>query len=46
MFSRRVRCNLNPLNGREGGKHRFFSFHICDGAAEDKQVGKTDQNPT
>ena len=26
--------------------HHFFSFHICDRAAEDKQVEKTDQNPT
>ena len=30
----------------EGGKRHFFSFHICDRAAEDEQVEKTDQNPT
>ena len=24
----------------------FFSLHICDRAAEDEQVEKTDQNPT
>ena len=33
--------------GGGGGKHNFFSFHICDRAAEDKQVEKKpDQNPT
>ena len=38
-------CKLRPGGG--GGKHHFFSFHICDRAAEDKQVEKkTDQNPT
>ena len=36
---------LRPEGGG-GGKHHFFSFHICDRAAEDKQVEKTDQNPT
>ena len=32
----------------EGGKNNFLSFHIiiCDRAAADKQVEKTDQNPT
>ena len=29
---------LRPEGG--GGKHNFFSFHICDRAAEDKQVEK------
>ena len=29
---------LRPEGG--GGKHHFFSFHICDRAAEDKQVEK------
>ena len=27
--------------GGGGGKHYLFSFHICDGAAEDEQVEKT-----
>ena len=26
--------------GGGGGKHLFLSFHICDRAAEDKQVEK------
>ena len=26
--------------GGWGGKHHFLSFHICDRAAEDKQVEK------
>ena len=31
-----MRYGLRP----EGGKHHFFSFHICERAAEDKQVEK------
>ena len=39
--------SLRPEGGGGGGKHHFFSFHICDRAAEDKQVEKKpDQNPT
>ena len=30
---------LTPKGGG-GGKHHFFSFHICDRAAEDKQIEK------
>ena len=29
-----------PLKARGGGKRHFFSFYICDRAAEDKQVEK------
>ena len=37
---------LIKARGGGGGKHHFFSFHICDRAAEDKQVEKKpDQNP-
>ena len=31
---------LRPEGGGGGGKHHFFIFHICDRAAEDKQVEK------
>ena len=30
----------NPLKARGGGKRHFFSFYICDRAAEDEQVEK------
>ena len=30
--------------GGGGGTRHFFSFYICDRAAEDEQVEKTDQN--
>ena len=30
--------------GGGGGKHHFFSFNICERAAEDKQVEKTGSN--
>ena len=35
-----VNLSLRPEGGGGGGKHHFFSFHICDRAAEDKQVEK------
>ena len=34
------RSILRPEGGG-GCEHHFFSFHICDRAAEDKQVEKT-----
>ena len=30
----------NTLKARGGGKRHFFSFYICDRAAEDEQVEK------
>ena len=35
------------IKARGGGKPPFFSFYICDRAAEDEQVEKKpDKNPT
>ena len=37
---------LKARKGGGGGYRRFSSFHICDRAAKDEQVEKTDHNPT
>ena len=34
------RCTIKARGVGGGGKHVFFSFHICDTAPEDKQVEK------
>ena len=41
-----VKNYVRRLRPEEGGKHHFLSFHIIDRAVTDKQVEKTDQNPT
>ena len=35
-----LQCLRPEGGGGGGGKHHLFSFHICDRAAEDKQVEK------
>ena len=48
MYRTLVLNGLRPEGGGGGGgKRHFFSFYICDRAAEDEQVEKKpDKNPT